>query len=1153
MKRSDLHLFLCAACACACASCNDDGAAAADGVTCADSAQCAENQVCVGGKCKPPADLGESCNADADCAGDYACRQEKCVAIVSKGNACGGAQTACADSLSCIGGICAAELSQGMSCTPNAPADVCADGLKCIARVCVQVAQIGEKCTQGVTQCETGATCSNGICKKQEISNPSCASADDCPESKPECHENGYCVKYAERNAYCDESQPCKPGLECYYYACAQYAEPGGPCDDGANILCDAGHYCSDGKCEKIEFSLQKGETCNGIYLFCGKGLDCREGICSQIVRENEACDEAQHIFCQDGNLACHNNVCAPISGDCQTSSDCAEKDSYCCTDDSCGAVKNKCVVYDEKTTYDESCKYETKPGIFEAQIQCRWQPAANDYPNAKAAEMPPLVGHFGNKDNVATTVVILSTPNRDGSSGNVLRVINAETCETLESIPGNGFHKPAWDNYPAAADLDNDGWMEILVARSGNKHIQAFKWNAEQKKHEVWWESEISAIGNIMVFDVNGDGLPEVLNGTTVVNGQTGKTIVAGSYSGSKTLAIGYLDNDPDGYASMLTGQSLVKWNGANNRWDTLAEFPYAQYHAGYADFGTPGETAADFDFLKLDGKPEFVFAGNSALRIYAAKLDADGNYVFNGKGRYEIQEIMSVKNFNLGGPVTIGDFDNDGLPEVAVASKNAFGVYDPRCKGYNNPEGSGCADDSVLWERWSQDVSSGVTGSSLFDFDGDGQPEAVYGDECFVRVYEGNTGRILFSAKRSSYTSYEAPVIADADGDGSAEILMTSDRPYRSCYDDTTPAGWEETDGEDLKYKPRNSTDPIHEGIRCVDDEDCPTSKNCNKTIGLCLCESDSDCNTQYIKRDGQDVLFEQYKCMEPLHPQVGFYTYSEKDKKRVQAVPKGTRPEGWKDGDYKVCRASRKLTDYGNEDLVIYKDRLDRWVSSRSIWNQHAYNIINIEDDGSLPSRAAWWGNWIREKLDQYINGTQQRRRAYNSYRLNKQGLYGAGTVPDITGRFETDSICGKTYAKHPDESCTENADCAGNRVCREGVCADMRYVIGGKLCNRGTKPVSKNLPASFYFYDETKENNRGERICTSYTKTPVGIGQCDKVGCEVTKDVFDALIGKDVLMITNENEYGFRSTDECNYNNNNDRIRIDACAEDIVIVN
>ena len=234
------------------------------------------------------------------------------------------------------------------------------------------------------------------------------------------------------------------------------------------------------------------------------------------------------------------------------------------------------------------------------------------------------------------------------------------------------------------------------------------------------------------------------------------------------------------------------------------------------------------------------------------------------------------------------------------------------------------------------------------------------------------------------------------------------------------------------------------------------------------------------------------------------------------------------------------------------MILKDRLDRWVSSRNVWNQHAYNIINIEDDGKLPSHAAWWGNWIKEKLDGYIHGTTQKRREYNSYRLNSQGIYGAGTVPDITGRFEVGSICGKTYTKHDDLKCTKDAECENNRVCHEGVCADMRYVISGKLCNRGTKPVSTNLPASFFFYD--KENDtRGDRICTSYTKTPVGIGKCDKVGCEVTEDVFKSLVGKDVLMITNEDEHGHRSTDECNYNNNNDKITINACAEKIEIVN
>jgi hypothetical protein len=81
----------------------------------------------------------------------------------------------------------------------------------------------------------------------------------------------------------------------------------------------------------------------------------------------------------------------------------------------------------------------------------------------------------------------------------------------------------------------------------------------------------------------------------------------------------------------------------------------------------------------------------------------------------------------------------------------------------------------NGVLWSQPSQDQSSNVTGSSVFDFDANGSAEAVYADECFLRVYEGATGKVLFSAARSSGTTYENPVIVDVDGDYRTEIVSS------------------------------------------------------------------------------------------------------------------------------------------------------------------------------------------------------------------------------------------------------------------------------------------------------------------------------------------------------------------------------------------
>lgn len=53
-------------------------------------------------------------------------------------------------------------------------------------------------------------------------------------------------------------------------------------------------------------------------------------------------------------------------------------------------------------------------------------------------------------------------------------------------------------------------------------------------------------------------------------------------------------------------------------------------------------------------------------------------------------------------------------------------------------------------------------------------------------------------------------------------------------------------------------------------------------------------------------------------------------------------------------------------------LYRDRLDRWIDARSVWNQHTYHIDNVLEDGSLPRPAR--GPWERHntfRLNRYPN--------------------------------------------------------------------------------------------------------------------------------------------------------------------------------------
>ena len=98
-----------------------------------------------------------------------------------------------------------------------------------------------------------------------------------------------------------------------------------------------------------------------------------------------------------------------------------------------------------------------------------------------------------------------------------------------------------------------------------------------------------------------------------------------------------------------------------------------------------------------------------------------------------------MPVPGAGGGGPPTVSDFDGDGLPEVAVAGQAFYTIYvldcgpAPRPGGQCNlgrcdfAAGTCAAGGHVLWSKSTQDISSNVTGSSVFDFEADGSSEVL------------------------------------------------------------------------------------------------------------------------------------------------------------------------------------------------------------------------------------------------------------------------------------------------------------------------------------------------------------------------------------------------------------------------------------------
>jgi hypothetical protein len=157
-----------------------------------------------------------------------------------------------------------------------------------------------------------------------------------------------------------------------------------------------------------------------------------------------------------------------------------------------------------------------------------------------------------------------------------------------------------------------------------------------------------------------------------------------------------------------------------------------------------------------------------------FAAVADIDGDpggesFWVTGSNMYIVDDdgsIIKQVSLNSGsfrpGPPTVADFDGDGVVEIAVPASQQLEMWE--------------IDGTRVWFNAIQD-SSGIAGVSGYDINADGIYEVLYADEVRLRIFDGATGDILYeNTNHSSATLWEYPVVADVDGDGSAEIVIAS-----------------------------------------------------------------------------------------------------------------------------------------------------------------------------------------------------------------------------------------------------------------------------------------------------------------------------------------------------------------------------------------
>ncbi|MFZ9889400.1 MAG: FG-GAP repeat domain-containing protein, partial [Myxococcota bacterium] len=241
---------------------------------------------------------------------------------------------------------------------------------------------------------------------------------------------------------------------------------------------------------------------------------------------------------------------------------------------------------------------------------------------------------------------------------------------------------------------------------------------------------------------------LGEGINGRFDTTSQTYSTLYTGLLSVvadlDRALVAGKFTQEVVTGRTVYTSTGAIKWQ---------------------ADSALPDGFPAIGDFND-DGIADVVVSADGTVRIHDGE---DGVVIW---GPVEIEGTTAGSYGGRIGPPTVADFDGDGKPEIGVAGKSQYVAL-----SVNLPvEPAPTFAEAKLWSVATQDASSNMTGSSVFDFEGDGKAEVVYNDELKLRVYDGSTGAVLYEQANTSYTALEYPIIVDVDNDGRAEIVVST-----------------------------------------------------------------------------------------------------------------------------------------------------------------------------------------------------------------------------------------------------------------------------------------------------------------------------------------------------------------------------------------
>jgi len=335
--------------------------------------------------------------------------------------------------------------------------------------------------------------------------------------------------------------------------------------------------------------------------------------------------------------------------------------------------------------------------------------------------------------------------------------------------------YSPNWTDV-LIGNVDNDNCAEIYVIGTNNR-LYSYDCNLVEQ-----WNIQLPGDpGTMGLADFNGDGNVEIFARNAIYNAKTGATIVAPTAAWGGTnggpVAVDIL-NDATKNAHLLTdavrddnlelvsGGTIYSVNIGAGTITAEKTIPnYGKKVSGDAS------SVADYN---LDGSLDVIATGrdtdngNTTIFFWDLVTGIVKTYSDPIPGNFTIYACPTKTGtyysngwHNGAGRVNIADLDGDGqLNASFVSGKFLYALKE---------------DFTLLWRVTVNEETSGNTGCTLFDFNGDGRSEVVYRDEKFIYIINGTDGSVFTQQACVSRTNLEYPIVADVDADGATELCVT------------------------------------------------------------------------------------------------------------------------------------------------------------------------------------------------------------------------------------------------------------------------------------------------------------------------------------------------------------------------------------------